>query len=138
MWVSICVLVSLYSGWFSLARTYRRRGAATGERFYFASGTLGLPVVPVSYSSVLFVSVGPAGLALSVLFPFRLLHPPIMIPWSHVESVVQRRLFFFSSSVIRVHDHWPRIRLLGAAGRKALRQFEQYRRNEAQNSSPLV
>jgi hypothetical protein len=136
IWIAVCVTASLCSGWFSLARRFRRRGPASGAKFYFSSGSMGLPVVPASYSRVLFVSVGPAGLGLSVLFPFRLLHPPILIPWLAVESVVQRRLFFFESSVIRVHDQWPRIRLFGDAGRKALRQFEQYQREYAETGLP--
>ena len=46
------------------------------------------------YGSCLNVGADPAGVKISVLFPFRPGHPPLLIPWSEI-SVASRRKFLF-------------------------------------------
>ena len=124
MWCGITGLLSVLGGWATLAASYRAEGASDGERFRFVSGSLGTRFVPVNYGNCLFVTVRSHGIQLSILFPFRFLSPPLFLPWSHVESVRERRfLLLFRYAVIVVKDKWPRVSLYGRAGSAAHRSF---------------
>ncbi|MFZ6875877.1 hypothetical protein ACO0LF_27725 [Undibacterium sp. Di27W] len=112
---SILVSLSFLGGWASLATHFRATQAATGERFRFASGSMGSRFFPVSYGSCLFVSVNEQGLHLSVFFLFRLFSPPLFLPWSQIEAIEKKRYFFRNATVISMRGQWPRIMLLGAA-----------------------
>jgi hypothetical protein len=81
VWLGISVLLSAFGGWLLLARNYRHRGTFTGSRHLFVSGQMRRFV---SYSSCLIVGSGPEGMYLSILFPFRVGHPPVLIPWQDV------------------------------------------------------
>ncbi|GAA4020916.1 hypothetical protein GCM10022409_00570 [Hymenobacter glaciei] len=48
----------------------------------------------VSYNGVIRASVAPAGLALSVVFVFRVGHPPLLIPWLALEPVQTRKFLW--------------------------------------------
>ncbi len=83
LWVFICVLLSMIGGWSRLAEDYRARcnGACRRWRFQSAAMRFG-----TSYSSCLTIGVHNDGLCLSVLFPFRVGHPPLLIPWTDLEK----------------------------------------------------
>lgn len=117
MWLAISGLLALISGWHGLAGQFPDQPSATGERFRFAAAAIGWPWLPVSYSGCLFLTFAPGGMRMSILFPFRLLSPPMFIPWTAVESIVERRLLFWRSTVLTLRDNGTRIRLYGPAGR---------------------
>jgi hypothetical protein len=73
--------------------------------------------IPVSYRNCLFVTVTPTGLRLSVFLPFRFLSPPLFVPWTDVESVIQTRILFMTVTTLVLKEAWPRIALRGAAGK---------------------
>lgn len=113
---------SLVGGWNALARKYRSTARTSGKLFPFASMGMGrgsfsvsnsrYPVTcgrfPVSYVGCLFVRVDSAGIALSVLPVFRLLHPKLFIPWN---AISECRLRFTSmSTAVLVSD--PQMRML--------------------------
>lgn len=81
-WAFVLSLVGALSGWGALARHYRTRGAFDGTRFYLASARIGWS----NYGGVLNVGVNAHGLRLSVIFPFRPGHPPLLIPWADVTA----------------------------------------------------
>ncbi len=85
-WLFACSMISLMGGWHRLAEKFRAISEIHGEEIRFASMAIGTDLFPARYRRVLFVTVGPAGIGLSVIFFFRALHPPLFIPWSAVES----------------------------------------------------
>jgi len=93
MWVSISILLSRMGGWAKLAECYADRGDEQGETHYMRSGSVGV----VNYSSCLTLCVCKNGLRLSVLFPFRIGHPPLFIPWDQFHRISEKRVLFFRS-----------------------------------------
>src|SRR5262245_13408990 len=123
-WLFVTGLLAYLGGWVSLAERFRAERSVDGERFRFASGSVGLRYVPVSYGNCLFVTVNREGLYLSIFFPFRFLSPPLFIPWSRVESIQEGRILFFRYYVIVIRDNWSRITLRGTPGRRAKETYE--------------
>jgi hypothetical protein len=81
-------------------------------------------VFPVNYGNCLFATVGRRGLALSILLPFRFMHPPLVIPWSAVERCEQVRFWLLRHVAVYVTDFRPRRLLFGGAlGRAILAQW---------------
>jgi hypothetical protein len=115
-WFAITGLLAHLGGWARLARRYRATRPPAGERFRFASGSMGWRFLPVSYGGCLFVTVGDEGIHLSILFLFRFLRPPLFIPWSAMESVSEKRFIVSTYTAIRVRGEWPTIALRGRAG----------------------
>jgi hypothetical protein len=122
-WIAVCGLLARLSGWTILAQRFGADGPMEGERFRFASGSLGREIFPVSYGHCLFVTVGSQGLGISLFLPFRVLSPPLVIPWAEVESMTEGRILFFDVVVLAVRDSWVRLSLRGAAGRAAKAVF---------------
>jgi hypothetical protein len=118
LWAGITGLLAILSGWASLAGYFRADGQLEGERFRFVSGSMGARLFPVNYRGSLFLTVNQAGFRLAIFFPFRLLSPPLFIPWKAVASVESKRLLFFRYVVVRLRDQWPTISIRGAAGRE--------------------
>ncbi len=76
IWCGVVLLVSRIGGWHRLAQHYARDEAPSGPRYRFQSGSIGL----MSYRHTLDLTVTPAGLYLSVIWPFRIGHPSLFIP----------------------------------------------------------
>jgi hypothetical protein len=118
MWLLVTGVLSRVSGWASLATEFRVTQPISGENFRFVSGSVGKKGFPVSYRNCMSVSVGERGLGLSLLFLFRFQSPPLFIPWSQVESVAEKKVFFARYVVICPRNQWPAISLRGPAGRR--------------------
>jgi len=116
MWFGITGLLAHLGGWASLARRYRAAEPPSGERFRFASGSMGWRFLPVNYGGCLFVTVSEKGIHLSILFLFRFLSPPLFIRWSDMESVTEKRFIVSTYTAIRLRGEWPAIALRGRAG----------------------
>src|SRR4028119_2245488 len=100
LWCGICCLLSLVGGWYSLSSKYGSSRTIAGQHFRFASMSMGRGPLPVNYNGCLFVTVGEEGIAFSVLFLFRPLHPPLFISWPAIESCTQRNFWFFQRAVV--------------------------------------
>jgi hypothetical protein len=77
----------------------------------------------VHYRNALFVTVGRSGLSLSVLFLFRVLHPPLFIPWSAVEAVRPERFWLVNRTAVYLRGFDKRMLFRGRAGQKILEAF---------------
>jgi hypothetical protein len=116
-WLAISAVLALAGGWFSLSREFSSDEAIEGERFRFASGSLGRWPFPVTaYRSCLFLTVNNSGFRLSILFVFRFLSPPLFIPWSAVKSVEPGRFLFVRYTLVRLLRGWPALAISGRAG----------------------
>ena len=91
LWFGISFLLSIFSGWRQLSRHYRSNGLFGGHRFYFQSAAMRLRA---SYNRVLIVGVNSEGLYLSILFPFRVGHPPLLVPWEDISWTEKPGRFF--------------------------------------------
>jgi hypothetical protein len=118
MWLLITGVLSRVSGWASLAAQFRATQPASGENFRFVSGAVGKKGFPVGYRNCLSVSVGERGFGLAMLFLFRFQSPALFIPWSQVESIAEKKIFFVRYVVVCLRNQWPAISLQGPAGKR--------------------
>jgi hypothetical protein len=117
LWLALSAALALAGGWFSLSREFRSEETIEGERFRFASGSLGQWPFPVTaYGSCLFLTVNRSGFRLSILFVFRFLSPPLFVPWSAVKSVECGRFLFVRYTLVRLLRGWPAIAIRGRSG----------------------
>jgi hypothetical protein len=78
-------LISLQSGWFSLGRRFKRQSDPYGE-----TKTAGPYFYTVymrwwsKYSSMIRLTAAGDALYVSILFPLRIGHPPLRIPWDEI------------------------------------------------------
>ncbi len=84
VWCGIIALLSFKGGWHALAKLYPAQSQTPGESFWFTSMALGVGRAPVTYSNVLFIDLSPEGIGISILLPFRIFHPRLLIPWMAV------------------------------------------------------
>lgn len=124
MWFGVTGLLAHFGGWAYFGQKYKSNRLIEGERFRFASGSMGHRIFPVNYGNCLFVTVNPQGVRISIFLPFRFQSPPLYFPWSDVESVVEKRfLFLFPHAVVTIRNHWPRISLWGGVGKAVMRSY---------------
>jgi hypothetical protein len=127
-WLVISGVLSLMGGWYRLAERFKSDESIDGEQFRFRSGAIGWGMFPVSYGSCLIATVGSKGFALSVLFPFRFLHPRLVIPWSAVERCEHVKFWFMKQGAVHVSGFNRRLVFGGALGTKILDSWTQSRR----------
>ena len=87
-------LISLQSGWFSLSRRFKQQSDPYGD-----TKTAGPFFYTVymrwwsKYSSMIRLTAAADALYISILFPLRIGHPPLRIPWDEIRF--GRTKFFF-------------------------------------------
>jgi len=94
LWCTICFLISFVGGWFTLSRHFKKDSEPFGETksvgpFFYAVYTRFWS----NYGSVIRMTAADDALYLSVLFLFRVGHPPLRIPWNEIEFGRTRFLF---------------------------------------------
>jgi hypothetical protein len=94
-------------GWRALAERYPALNTAPlkEERYRFTSirtggGLLGT----ATYESCVMVGVSPQGLSLALWAPFRLLHPPLFLPWEALESCRSIECLWGKATLLTVRD----------------------------------
>ncbi|MBM3162168.1 MAG: hypothetical protein FJZ79_02310 [Chlorobi bacterium] len=119
LWTGVSALLSKIGGWSLLAERFPGKTIQLGGRhFRFASAIFRrFPLFPASYRGILFVSVDTEGLHLDIFFMFRVLSPPIFIPWRAVESVGEQKHLFGSYGVVHIKDCPVVLLFMGEAGR---------------------
>jgi hypothetical protein len=80
-WLLISGMIARMSGWRTLAEAYPLQSDPTGPKLRFQSATLRWSS---NYTGIVHVSGDGQGLYLSVLFLFRIGHPPMFIPWDEI------------------------------------------------------
>jgi hypothetical protein len=95
LWCAISGLLSIVGGWAQLASAYRSDTAFSGAKWRFQSA--GFRYV-VSYNSVLTIGYGSDGIHFAVFPLFRVLHPPLLIPWN---EIVKKRGLFGLTAILR-------------------------------------
>ena len=133
-WFSVCAALSYLAGWPGLASRFQSTRPAEGERFRFASGSVGASTwLPVTYCSCLFFTVGETGFLISVFFLFRFLSPPLFIPWTEVESISEERLWLIRHAVIRIRGFSTKIMVPGRAGQSITQAYARFSTQHGSN-----
>jgi hypothetical protein len=120
LWLVVCSGLSIMSGWHELAQRFKSDATVEGERFRFKSAAIGWRLFPVGYGGCLFATVGPRGIALSIMFPFRFLHPRLVIPWSVVERAESMRFWFRKHTAVYIAGFSRRLLFDGNLGQHVL------------------
>jgi hypothetical protein len=123
MFVGVAALLAHLGGWAELAKRYPGPGPEDGKRFSFSSASIGTGL-PVNYAHCLFVRVGRSGLGLWMLFPFRLFHPPLFIPWTAVADCRKGWFLFRPGVAVHLAGSGTRIVFRGWAGSAVLLTWE--------------
>jgi hypothetical protein len=92
-------LISVQSGWFSLGRRFKRQSDPYGDTK--SAGPFFYTVYMrwwSKYSSMIRLTVAGDALYISILFPLRIGHPPLRIPWDEIQF--GRTKFFFRSYLV--------------------------------------
>ena len=100
--IAVCAvscLVSFMTGWFTLGRRFKRQSDPYGETktagpFFY---TVYMRFWARYSSSIRFIAASDA-LYMSSLFPLRLGHPPLRIPWDEIQF--GRTKFFFRTYIV--------------------------------------
>ena len=95
MWCSVCFLISLFSGWFTLSGRFKKQSEPYGETR--SAGPFFYTVYMRywgHYSSIIRMTSAEDALYLSILFLFRIGHPPLCIPWKEIQMRRTKFLWF--------------------------------------------
>jgi len=118
------------SGWSVLASQYRANDDIEEEKYRFVSGSMGKGLLPVKFGNCLFITVGNAGIYISILALFRFRCPPLFIPWSQIETIKEERLLgIFPSVTILVKGSCPQISLRGKVQQAIVNAVNKHSRN---------
>lgn len=90
-WCVVLYILSRMGKWAALAGRYRVSAVPFGKRFVCQSGKVGV----VNYNSCLNVIVSGDGLYLSIFPLFRPWHPPLLIPWSDLLNLKEKKMLWF-------------------------------------------
>ena len=80
-WIGVGLLIARIGGWAALAAAYSHSGEFQGERLRFQTAQMRWGT---NYGGCLTIGANHRGLFLSVLFLFRIGHPPLFIPWTDI------------------------------------------------------
>jgi hypothetical protein len=81
LWIFVSAIISLVSGWFSLAKVYRTRVPFQGRKWTMQNGQMRWRV---NYNHALTFGVSPQGFYMASMFLVRFMHPPLLVPWSEI------------------------------------------------------
>ncbi len=114
-WCVTCSLISR-SGWAGLAKEFATTLSPAGKRFRFVSA-LFRPLT--SYKNSIRVTLTDAGIHLAVMPLFRVGHPPLLIPWQHVERYEEHKVLAYSKLRIEINAAGIAFDIMLPAGSKA-------------------
>jgi len=92
VWCLTSYLIGLMTGWLALARRFRAQSEPYGDAK--SAGPFFYTIYMrywTHYSSVIRLTAATDVLYASVLFPFRIGHPPLRIPWNEIRFSQGRR-----------------------------------------------
>lgn len=99
VWYVTLTAIGLMSGWRALSKRFKQETAPYGE-----IKTVGPFFYSIymrfwsHYSSVVRLTAASDGLYAAVLFPFRIGHPPLRIPWNEIQ--LGRAKWFFRTYIV--------------------------------------
>jgi hypothetical protein len=113
MWLLVGAIISLISGWSSLAKVYRTASAFDGAKWRMQSGRMRWFV---GYNNVLTIGASQQGLYLATMFLFRFMHPPLLVPWSEIKVQKKKGWVFEYVTFTLGRELAIPLRILGTLG----------------------
>lgn len=98
-WCLMCLLISAVGGWMKLSRRFRATQKPAGPLRWMQR----LLLDGAKYEGVVGIGVFPEGLYLSVLLPFRVGHPPLLIAWREFGPFKTEKVFWLTTFVTTIH-----------------------------------
>ena len=118
LWIVVSLSLSLIGGWWTLAARYRLDGTFDGKKWYMCSASFRRFV---GYSGVLTMGANARGLYLAAWVPFRLGHPPLLIPWQDVRRSKNNRFSIINVALELGGDSPVRVSI----NKSLVRRFEE-------------
>jgi hypothetical protein len=116
------------SGWSGLARHHKVTTSIEGERFRFATARMGRsPNIGVSYRNCLCITVGASGIAVSLVGGGRFGCPPLLLPWTGIESVTEERHHLVRYTVISLRGSRTRLMVAPPEGPRVAEACARFR-----------
>lgn len=85
-WCIVCVIISFLSGWHALSTRFRAQTEPYGETKTAGPFFYGVKMrFKTSYGNAVRMVTAQDALYLSMLFLFRIGHPPLCIPWNEIQ-----------------------------------------------------
>ena len=94
-WIAVLLLISRITGWSRLAEKYRTYKKPDSKLLRFVQVNWGSSLMS---GNIYTLGSSYKGLYLAVLFPFRIGHPPLLIPWRDINATKEKR--FMSNKVV--------------------------------------
>lgn len=98
-WCLVCFVISLFSGWLTLARRFGKQTEPYGDtksaRPFFYTVYMRFWC---HYNSVIRITVAEDAVYLSVIFLFRVGHSPLRIPWNEIR--ISETKWFFRGCIV--------------------------------------
>jgi hypothetical protein len=124
-WCFVIAMVSVIGGWHRLSKLYpaeetsfRIANQDDGKIFRWASLVMGPRYFPTNYGNCVNVNLSAIGVRLWVMLLVRPMHPPLLIPWTAIESCrLDKELLIFDCAAIQVRGVASPLRIFGRAGR---------------------
>lgn len=98
LWFGVIKIISLL-GWRRLATQYQVDQVPAVPRQWLSLAYVGF----IQYQSVIRAAASAEGLVLTVIFPFRVGHPPLLIPWQAIGPVRNKKKWLKSMYSISIH-----------------------------------
>jgi len=104
MWVGLMWAFSLIGGWGSLAKHYKTDESFSGVKTHMQTVRVG----PINYGSCITIGLNSSQIYMAILFPFRIAHKPLLIPFCEIEAKEQQG---FMSNYVSLKIQSARIRI---------------------------
>lgn len=120
LWLGISYALSFVGGWTVLGHTYPAHPCAEVRDLGTSSLTLDRGLIVVNYNRSVHFTVCSEGLGMEVSSLFRKGHPPVLIPWSDVESCEPMRLLTGEGAALTLRGHRVNVLVRGPAAAEVL------------------
>ena len=96
LWLAIALMLARISGWSDLANDFRAKENFQGPVLSLISARWRYFVI----GNIYFFGASQEGLYISVLFPFSLVQPKLLVPWSEIEIKEPSGFLFKTNTLI--------------------------------------
>lgn len=127
---ALLVMISRMGGWHRLAERFATNEPPAGQRFFMQSASFG----NASYSYCLMIYVSEQGLYLSLMWPFRFGHPPLLIPWREIQEVGRHRYLWMDRIVVEIGS--PSLATINLSKKLFAGRDVQAQANQARRTAP--
>jgi hypothetical protein len=123
MWFGISGLLALLGDWWRLSKLFPDPDPPQAPLFGYPSG---ISMNSMNYRSCVTAVADEDGIHLRISLIFRFMHPPLLIPWSAIGSITQKKILFFTQYEAVVEPTGTKITFGRRTGKAVFEQWQQY------------